>query len=431
MGVENPGRSAMVDGSFVAAVLSMSVPPPPVAHPTHLLEPDVDEVAGAPFTPLETGSAILLGVIALLISGLLGLMLSALAEEHRLSVPGIGLAAMLEALSTGLVTGLAGLLLKPKRLRLVGAIASALLVLADLATVRASGQSVFLIRALAGIPEGLMLWIAIGLISRTRTPERWAAVLFTGMGITQLAAASALTAFILPRFGANGGYVTMAAAAALAVPLAAFLPREFGASVGREATVTGPPPFRGWVALLGTLSYAASLSAVGVYVMPLARQAGLSVATGRTAISVGLACQIVGGALATALAGRVRYITVFWLCGGVFLGTWAVYATKAPAALFLAVSGAAGVCGMLAGPFLLPMTIEADPSRRATMQSGAVQLLAGAFGPLLASFAVGEGGVHGVLYLGGALLLLGLGVITALHWVARSERIKGLATSAV
>jgi hypothetical protein len=86
---------------------------------------------------------------------------------------------------------------------------------------------------------------------------------------------------------------------------------------------------------------------------------------------------------------------------------------------------------MLAGPFLLPMTIEADPSRRATMQSGAVQLLAGAFGPLLASFAVGEGGVHGVLYLGGALLLLGLGVITALHWVARSERIKGLAASAV
>jgi hypothetical protein len=398
----------------------MSVPPSPVAE-THA-EREVDEVAGAPFTPLETGSAILLGVIALLISGLLGLLLSALAEEHRLSVPGIGLAAMLEALSTGLVTGLAGIVLKPRRLRLVGALASAGLVVADLATIQASGQSVFLIRALAGIPEGLMLWIAIGLISRTQTPERWAAVLFTGMGVTQLAAASALSAFILPRFGAGGGYVTLAGAAALAVPLAVFLPRQFGASVGTEASVTGPPPFRGWVALFGTLSFAASLSAVGVYVMPLARQAGLSVAVGRTAISVGLACQIVGGALATVLAGRVRYITIFWLCTAVFLTTWVVYAFRAPAALFLAVSGFSGVCGMLAGPFLLPMTIEADPSRRATMQSGAVQLLAGALGPLLASFAVGERDAHGVLYLGGALLLIALAVISGLHWMARTER---------
>ena len=251
------------------------------------------------------------------------------------------------------------------------------------------------------------------------------------MGITQLAVASALSGLILPRFGANGGYVTVACAAALAVPLAAFLPRQFGASVGSEASVTGPPPFRGWVALFGTLSFAASLSAVGVYVMPLARQAGLSVAVGRTAISVGLACQILGGALATVLAGRVRYITIFWLCTAVFLTTWAVYAFKAPAALFLAVSGAAGVCAMLAAPFLLPMTIEADPSRRATMQSGAVQLLAGALGPLLASFAVGEGDTHGVLYLGGTLLLIGLAVVTGLHWVARTERAQSAAVGAV
>ena len=406
----------------------MSVPPSPVAE-SHA-EREVEEVAGAPFTPVETGSAILLGVIALLVSGLLGLLLSALAEEHRLSTPGIGLAAMLEALSTGLVTGLAGIVLKPRRLRLVGAVASALLVVADLATVRASGQSVFAIRALAGVPEGLMLWIAIGLISRTQTPERWAAVLFTGMGITQLAAASALSAFVLPRFGANGGYAMLAAVAALAVPLAIALPRQFGASVGTEASVTGWPPFRGWLALFGTLSFSASLAAVGVYLLPLARQAGLSVAVGRTAISVGLACQIVGGALATALAGRVRYITIFWLCATVFLGTWAIYGLKAPAGLFLAASGASGVCAMLAGPFLLPMTIEADPSRRATMQSGAVQLLAGALGPLLASAAVGERDAHGVLYLGGVLLVLGLAVISALHWVARSERLGGLAVGA-
>jgi hypothetical protein len=64
------------------------------------------------------------------------------------------------------------------------------------------------------------------------------------------------------------------------------------------------------------------------------------------------------------------------------------------------------------------------------MQSGAVQLLAGALGPLLASFAVGERNAHGVLYLGGLLLLFALAVITALHWVARSERVRALTVSA-
>jgi hypothetical protein len=386
----------------------------------------VAEVAGQPFTARETAAAIGLGVIALLISGLLALLLSTLAEEHRLSASGIGLTAMLEALSTGLTTGLAGILLKPRRLRFTAALAALALVAADLATVGANGPTVMLVRTLAGLPEGIMLWIAIGLIARTQTPERWAAVLFTGMGLTQLAAATALSAYILPRFGANGGYVMLAGAVALGAVIAAFLPRALGPMPGVGAGASGAPPLRGWIALIGTLSFAASLAAVSVYLVPLARQAGLSIAVGRTAISVGLACQILGGALATALAGRVRYITVFWGCALVFLATWAAYAMQSPAWVFVAVSGLAGLCAMLAGPFLLPMTIEADPSRRATMQSGAVQLLAGALGPLLASLVVGERNAHGVLVLGAALLLAGLAVVTGLHRLARSERRRGV-----
>jgi hypothetical protein len=385
----------------------------------------VHEVAGDPYTPVETASAIALGVISLLIAGLLPLLLSALADEHRLSAAGIGQAAMIEALSTGLVTGLAGIVLKPRRLRLVAVLASALLIVADLATLRASGEGVMLVRALAGIPEGLMLWIAIGFISRTQTPERWAAVLFTGMGITQLGVATALSAFILPQYGANGGYVSVAAAAALGIPLAAFLPRSLGAVPGSELSASGAPPFRGWVALFGTLSFSASLSAVSVYLMPLAHQSNLSVAVGRTAVSVGIGAQILGGALATILAGRVRYITVFWGCAVAFLAIWATYAVGAPAGLFVAVSGVSGLCSMLAGPFLVPMTIEADPSRGAAMQSGAVQLLAGALGPLLASFVVGDRDAHGVLFLGAGLMLLAVAVITTLHRMAHADRVGG------
>ena len=396
----------------------MTVRPPIDAAPAE----GIPEVAGDPYTPGEMASAIALGVVALLIAGLLSLLLSALAEEHRLSASGIGVAAMLEALSTGLVTGLAGIVLKPRRLRLTAAVASALLIVADLATTRASGGSVLLVRTLAGIPEGVMLWIAIGLISRTRTPERWAAVLFTGMGITQLGMATGLSAFVLPRFGANGGYVTLACAAVLGVPLAAFLPRAFGTVPGSDASASGAPPPRGWVALFATLAMAAAISGVSVYVLPLARQAGLEIAAGRTAISVGLACQILGGALATVLAGRARYIAVFWFCGVALGVTWVAYATHAPAALFIGVTGLAGLCGGLAGPFFVPMTIEADPTRRAAMQSGAVQLLAGALGPLLAAMVVGDRDTHGVLILAAVLLFGGLAVATALHRRAHTER---------
>ena len=385
---------------------------------SHAPDNVVDEVAGPPFTPTEAAAAIALGLLALLISGRMGLLLSALAEEGRLSASGIGLTAMLEALSTGLVTAAAGIVLRPVRLRTIAMIGAVALVALDLATLRASGGGVMAVRALAGLPEGVLLWISIGFISRTATPERWAAILFTGMGLTQLAVAAGLSALVLPRFGANGGYMTVAAAAALAVPVAFFLPHRLGDAAGAETS--GAPPLRGWIALAGTLLMAASLTAVAIYLIPLATQAGLSVAVGRTSVSVGLACQMVGGVVATAIAGRVRYITVFWICAAVFASTWGVYAIDSPAWLFIAMSGLAGPATFVAGPFLVPMTVDADPSRRAAMQSGAVQLLAGAFGPLLASLAVSDRSVHGVLIMALGLQAAGLVVATALHRTAKT-----------
>lgn len=381
----------------------------------------VNEVAGPPFTPAEAAAVIGVGVIALLTSGLMGLLLAALAEEGRLSTSGIGLTAMMEALSTGLVTGGAGIVLKPVRLRTVAVVAAAVLVLLDLATLRTSGSGVMIVRALAGLPEGILLWIAIGFIARTVTPERWAAALFTGMGLSQTAFAAAFTAVIVPRFGANGGYVAIAASAALVFLIAPFLRPSLNPVAAADGEASGAPPFRGWVALAATLCMAASLTAIGVYIVPLARQAGLSPGVGRSAISIQLACQMAGGVLATALAGRVRYITVFWTCAVVSLATWGVYATHASAWLFIGVSGMAGVANYVAGPFLVPMTVEADPSRRAAMQSGAVQLLAGALGPMLAAFSVAGRNVHGVLVLAVALQAVGLGVATLLHRSIQAE----------
>ena len=48
--------------------------------------PLVHEVAGPAFTPLQTVAGLSVGVISLLMSGLLALLLGALAEEHRISI---------------------------------------------------------------------------------------------------------------------------------------------------------------------------------------------------------------------------------------------------------------------------------------------------------------------------------------------------------
>lgn len=380
----------------------------------------VAEVAGAPFTPLETAAAISVGVLALVGAGVLGMLLAALVDEHRLTAAGIGRTAMLEALSMGLTTGLAGIVLKPRRLRLLGVLAGVLLLAVNLATFRAAGGQILAVRMLAGVPEGLLLWIAVGLISRTATPERWAGFLFAGMGLTQLAAAAALTAFVLPRYGANGGYAVLAGAGGLCALIALAGPRRYGAVPGTEQASSGAPPPRGWIALLATVGFSGCVAAVGVYLIPLAREAGLAVGEARTAVSVGIGAQILGGALATALAGRVGYITVFLGCALALAVCWTSYALHAPAWWFIAATALGGAAGGLAGPFLVPMTIEADPTRRAAVQSGAVQVLAGALGPFLASLVVRAQDAHRVLLLGAGLLALGLAVAAGLRLSGRT-----------
>ncbi|HUB85101.1 MAG TPA: hypothetical protein VL971_05365, partial [Rhizomicrobium sp.] len=189
-----------------------------------------------------------------------------------------------------------------------------------------------------------------------------------------------------------------------------------------DDAASGAPPVRGWIALLATLIYTAAAGAVTVYLQPMTHEAGLSADIARTALWVSLAAQVLGGLSATALAGRVHYYTVFAVSSVIFIASWYVYTLHPPAWLFLFANATAGFVLVLIGPFLVPMLIEADPTRRTAMQSGAVQLLAGALGPLLASFVVDAREVFGVIVLGAGLIVGGLALMTLLHAMALRER---------
>lgn len=378
-------------------------------------EPHLVSEAVGPAMPLgEAGAALGLGAIALLITGLMPLLLGALVSEHRLSASGIGQTAMLELLSMGLTTALAGLWLKPERLKLIGALATLWLLAADLITTQMSGTGIFAARFAAGLAEGILLWIAIAMIARTETPERWSAIFVTATTLAQMILAPILTSFVLPRFGASGGYVTLALVSASGFGFAWFVSPRYAPLVKPEGE-GGMPPLRGWMALLATLVFVACFGAVGVYTQPIAQQIGLSAEVAGLAISASLLGQVIGGSTAAALAGRVHYLPVFAVGALLFLGIWTVWALPVSGWVFIASDGVAGFLYMLMLPFLVPMAIEADPSRRAAVLSGAAQVLAGAMGPLASSFVVSDGNTHGALYLGGALIVSGTAMMGGLH----------------
>lgn len=384
----------------------------------HILVPE----AVGPAIPLsEAVGAIGLGAIALLVTGLMPLLLGALVAEHRLSAPGIGQTATLELLAMGVTTALAGLWLKPERLKLIGAAATLVLVAADLVTMGASGLGIFAARMGAGLGEGILLWIAIAMIARTETPERWSAIFVTATTVVQMLLAPLLTSFVLPRFGASGGYAVLAAVSASGFVFAVLVSPRYAPLVRPQGEGGTPPPL-GWAALFATLIFVACFGAVGVYTVPIAEQIGLSAQLAGTAISASLLGQVIGGSSAAALAGRVHYLPVFAVGTLCFLGIWTLWALPVAGWVFVVSDGLAGFLYMLMLPFLVPMAIEADPSRRAAVLSGAAQVLAGAMGPLASSFAVSKSDMHGALYLGAGLIVSGTVMMAGLHRITLRER---------
>ena len=381
---------------------------------------DVEEAVGPPLSFSQAFAVIALGVFALNIVGVVPVLLGALQDEHRLSASGIGITAMLELLSMGVSTGLCGAMLQPARMKTIGVIGSLALAGLHIATLYASGLGVFLVRTAAGVPEGVLLWITVGMVVRSRTPERWSGIFFTGQTVAQLMLAAAFWVWIMPRFGANGGFLTLGLTTLLGVPIALLAPSRYKA-MEQAGGQQGAPPPRGWFALLATVVIVAANGAVSVYLEPLAHQAGLSANVARLALFVSLGAQVAGGTLATLIAGKVRYIMVFAVCVAVYLVAWGIYGFRPHALLFVVASGLAGVTTLLLNPFLTPMIIEADPSRRAGMQSAGAQILGGAAGPLLAAFLVSDADVRGVLVLGSVALIVGFGMILGIHLSAKRE----------
>lgn len=384
-------------------------------------EPMIAEAVGPPLPLHEVAAAMAMGVIALLVAGVMPVLLGGLVDTHRLTAAQIGQTATVEGLAMGVFTAVAGAMLRAEGLRFYAAGATIALVLCDLATTQLSGTGVVIARALAGMPEGVLLWITISMIARSQMPERLAGIFIATATAMQFVLAVIFTAYVLPVFGSNGGFVGLAVATLPALAIGLFVPKGYAPLVKPEGETTSPP-LRGWAALAATVVFTAAYPAVAVYLQPLAHEAGLDAGVARLALTVTLLTQVIGGSVAAALGGRVHYMVVFCLGTITFLLCWAVMGMTVPAMVFIAANAVLGFAYLIMVPFLVPMLIEADPSRRAAVLGGGAQVVAGALGPLCASLIVTDANVHGALWLGTGFVLTGLLMMAGMYVAERRER---------
>ncbi|MBX3431002.1 MAG: hypothetical protein KF779_15565 [Hyphomonadaceae bacterium] len=368
---------------------------------------------GARPSALQISALMFCGVVGLMIPGLQPLLLGALAEEGRVSAGQLGQVATAELLAMGLTAGLAGSLLKATRLKLVAIVALIALAIADASTPYVRGDALTLLRAAAGAPSGVLVWIAIAFIARTPTPERWAGAYVTTQTLGQLAMVTFIAALVMPQFGPDGGFQALGALCVLTIGVALLLPRELAPLP--SAATGGLPNARGWVALAVSFLFLATTSGAWVYLERLATQASHDPSVAERAVSFSLAFQIAGGMAATVLAGRISWFWTLLACALIDLGVFVGFGMLPEAGTFVALASVMGFVWLFATPFLVPMTIEADPSRRAALLIGGAQLVGGSLGPLFASFFVTDADARGALIFGGVALSLAALIVLALH----------------
>jgi hypothetical protein len=365
---------------------------------------------------------VFVGTIGILIPGVQPIVLGALLADQHVTLAQLGHAASAELLSMGLAAALAAALLPPRRLRAISVAASLTLAVGNFCTPLLSGEAVTALRALTGAAGGFLIWVTACMIARSSAPDRWAGIYLTIQTLVQFLFAAVMTSWIDPAAATSRDFGMLAIGGVVAAIVSLTLPTAFqalprSADSGELTHAFVKPPPRAVAALACNFLLLMFIVSIWVYYDPIAHQAGLSSKISDTAVSVSLAFQVLGGTVATLTSGRLKWYPVFLMCAIVDFAMVALLGTKPSALLFLADAAVFGFIWLFILPFLVPMTIEADPSRRSAVLISGVSLLGSSLGPTIVGMLVSADDTSGALWLGAACLLISLGIATALKFL--------------
>lgn len=376
-------------------------------------------------TAIQITAVVFVGTIGILIPGVQPIVLAALLSAQHITLSQLGHAASVELLSMGAAAALAAALLPPRRLRAICIAASLVLALGNYVTPRAFGETVSVVRGITGAAGGLLIWITACMIARSAAPDRWAGIYLTVQTLAQFIFAAIMTACFKPSQAVQGDFGLLGIAGLACILVAFALPVAFQALPTGDGEAVGifvMPPARGLAALASTFLLLMFIVGIWVYYDPIAHQAGLSTHISDTAVYVSLAFQVLGGTAATLLAGRLRWFPVFVVCAAIDFAMVALLGTHLTAALFLIDAAVFGFIWLFILPFLVPMIIEADPSRRSAVLTSGVSLLGASVGPTLVGLIISPDDTQAALWFGAACLLLSLAIAAVLRFTRLTVR---------
>ncbi len=335
-------------------------------------------------------AALAIGTIAVLMVGIQPIVLGELVDARRVSLEGVGLVAMAEIIMLGLGVVLGDALMPIERLRAVTIVAALAAAGLDLLTLQAVGDGALTaVRAAAGLAEGVLIWVATGVVVRTASPARVGGIFFVLQTLAQALLGAVLANAVIPRWGWAGSFVALGLLALLAGALAFAQP-------ARLAPL--PPPsatgFRWSARTLQPLAVVflqlAALGAFWAYLEPLGKAAGFDARGAQTLVAAALAMQVIGGSVATLAVRRLPVVPALLGCSVALAGVTG-FIHQLPAGStqgFAAACALFGFVWLFMLPFHIGLALRADPSGRLAGLVPAAQLLGSACGPLTASFIV-------------------------------------------
>lgn len=383
----------------------------------------VDTVHAAPERPLAVVAALVLGCAALLMLGVQPLVLGALVHAGRLDVHQLAEAATVEMLALGIVAGGLAALVRHRRLVAWGVAGALLLVASNLGGLAADGLAFVALRGLAGAAGGILVWITVGLITRSPSALRLSALFLGAQSLTQ-AALAAIIPLAEPTLGANAGLALLAAAGVLSLACVLLIPRnlpDLPAPDAGQGRLNGP----GLFGLLGTFLLMAGIVGVWVFVEQLAAERGVAPSVVSFAVAASLVMQVVGAAFIAWIGPRIAAGAGLIVVGLGYVTSIAVLAFGHGDAMFVAGALLFGFLWTVSLALFVPLLIGVDPSRRTALLLPGAQLLGGSAGPQLTSLLVTGATVQPVLG-GGAALFVAATISIVLALASRRPRREAL-----
>lgn len=334
------------------------------------------------FSRSQTATVIMIGAIGGSIPALQPLLLGSLLAEGRISAGIMGHSATAEAFGMVIGTAVAGAFLPPRRLPLVTALSLLAVIVANLMTITLPAPMTPVARGLAGLGNGVLLWLFLSMLARAAVPTRLYATFFVVNASLVFLLSTALGTFVINRFGAASGYMILAGLYVALLLAARLVPHEYAQLDNGETSI--PPPM-GLLGLLGVTLYLAGVMGFWVYSVQIGAQAGIPVHSMQMIVAAATGVQILAGLGAIALATRLTGIQVVVFTASVGLAAMLVTMASASIIIWAGAVLAFAFCWMFGPPFHVAFLITSDPSRRAAIFVGTAQLLGMAVGPLMSS----------------------------------------------